>query len=203
MHAHRFSCTPLRCLLLGLALLPAGCYVHSDVPLSDPDKATPNEKLLGQWVAQSKDDPFTVTIRKAPPGYPPGIMMLNFGNDNPANYTLFFTTELRGKTYANLCGGWARKPAELPRWDKARKGPFVITKYAVAGDTAVVWGHDERLLQDAVRGGKLKGFIQKPAPGSYGSPFAQLQESTADLVQFVLREDKQLFPARRTFKRVK
>jgi hypothetical protein len=173
------------------------------VPLSDPNKATPNEKLLGQWVAQSKDDPFTVTIRKAPPGYPPGIMMLSLTDDNPGNYTLFFTTELRGKTYANLCGGWVRKPAGLPRWDKACKGPFVITKYAVEGDTAVVWAHNELLLQESVRGGKLKGIIRKPPPGDYGSPFAQLQESTADLVQFVLREEKHLFPARRTFKRVR
>jgi hypothetical protein len=54
-----------------------------------------------------------------------------------------------------------------------------------------------------VRGGKLKGIIQKPPPGDYGRPFAVLRESTADLVQFVLREDKKLFPTEATYKRAK
>jgi hypothetical protein len=204
MHAHLSSRTPLRHLLLGLALLPAGCYIHSDVPLSDPDKATPNEKLLGKWVSQSNDNPLTLTVEKAPPaGYPAGVLMLSFGDENPDNYTLFFSTELRGKTYVNLCGGWVRSPAQLPAWDKARKGPFGIVKYAVAGDIAVVWDHDESLLQESVRRGKLKGIIKKPAPGAYGWPFALLQESTADLALLVLREDKNLFPTRGALKRVK
>jgi hypothetical protein len=203
MHAQLFSYALVRYLLFGLVLLPAGCYIHSDVPLSDPEKVAPNETLLGKWESQSKDNPLTLTVRKAPPGYPRGVMMLSFTDDNPGNYTLFFTTELKGQTYANLCGGWARRPAELPPWDKARKGPFGIVKYTVADDTAIVWSHDEKLLQELVRQGKLKGIIQQPPPNTYGSPTALLQESRADLVQFVLREDQKVFPTQGTFKRVK
>jgi hypothetical protein len=203
MHAYRFSGRALRHLLLGLALLPAGCVIHSDVPLSDPDKATPHEKLLGKWLSESKDNPFTLTVRKAPEGYPAGVLMLSLSDENPGNYTLLFTTELKGQTYANLYGGWVRKPADLPPWDKARKGPFEIVKYTVEDDTAVLWAPNEKLLQELVRAGKLKGVIQQPEPGTYGGPIAVLKEPTCDLVQFVLREDKQLFPIKGSFRRVK
>jgi hypothetical protein len=197
MHADRFSRTPVRCLLLGFALLPAGCYIHSEVPLSDPDKATANEKLLGKWVAQTD---VGLAVSKPPAeGYPPGVMMLRVGD----NYTLFFCTESKGNTYANLCGRWVLSPAKLPTWDKARKGPFGIVKFKVADHSLVVWDHDETLLQESVLGGKLKGIIQKPPPGDHGWPTALLQESTADLMQFVQREDKKLFPTKGTLKRVR
>jgi hypothetical protein len=203
MRAHRFSCTPLRHLLLGLALLPAGCVIHSDVPLSDPDKATPNEKLLGKWLSQSRDNPFTLIVRRAPEGYPAGIQMLSLNDGNPGNYTLLFTTELKGQTYANLWGGWVRKPADLPPWDKARKGQCGIVNYTVEDDTAVLWPPNEKLLQELVRTGKRKGVIQQPEPGSYGGPIAVLKEPTQDLAQFVVCEDEQLFPAKGSFRRVK
>jgi hypothetical protein len=197
------SCTSIRSLVLGLALLSGGCAIHSEVPLSDPDQATPNEKLLGKWAAPSQDDAPTFTVRKAPPGYPRGVMMLSHTDDNPGNYNLFFTTELNGQTYANLFGGPVRKPADLPPWDQARKGPFHIVKYQFAGDSVDIWEHDEKWLQESVRRGKPKGVIREPPPGTYGGPFAVLQESTADLVQFVLREDTKLFAKKGTLKRVK
>ena len=198
MHGHLLSGTPVRCLLLGLALLSAGCVIHSEAPLSDPDKATPNDKLLGEWVSPSKDDPYTLTVTKAPAGCPPGVMTLSF----PGNYVLFFSSDIKGKTYVNLCGGWVSSPEKLPTWAKARQGPFGIVKYAVEDDSVVLWSHDEPFLQDLVRRGKLKGTIQDTG-GKYSWPTALLKESTANLAQFVLREDKKLFPTQGKFKRVK
>lgn len=180
-------------------MLPAGCVIHSEVALSDPEKATQNEKLVGKWLSESKDNPVTLTVRKAPAGYPAGVLMLNF----PGNYTLLFTTELEGQTYANLCGGWVGKPAELPPWDRARKGPFEIVKYTVKDDTVFLWHPNDKLLQELVRAGKLKGIFRQPQPGTYGEPIAVLREPTQDLVQFVLREDRQLFPIKGMFRRVK
>jgi hypothetical protein len=131
-------------------------------------------------------------------------MMLSFTDDNPGNYTLFFCSEVNGKTYVNLCGGWARKPAELPPWDKARKGPFGIVKFAMEDDdTAIVWNHNEMLLQKLVMDGKLKGSVQESGSNLYRWTNAVLQETSADLTKFIAREDKQLFPTQATFKRVK
>lgn len=202
MRAPPLAQTPVRCLLLGLALLPAGCFIHSTAPLSDPNDAPAYEKLFGSWVSQSKDNRLTLTIRKVPAaGYPPGVMMLSF-TDNPGNYTLCFVTELKGNTYMNLCGGWVRRPDELPAWDKARNGPFGIAKFSVADNVATLWQHDDAVLQEAVQRGKLKGIIKKPAPGDFGSPAAVLQESTAELVQFLLREDERVFKTKGVFKRI-
>src|SRR5262245_37871304 len=101
MHLHLFSRFRVRQLLLGFTLLSGGCYIYSETPLSDPDKAAANEKLLGKWRIESKTDSLTLTVRKAPPGYPAGVMMLSFTDDNPGNYTLFFCSEVNGKTYVN------------------------------------------------------------------------------------------------------
>jgi hypothetical protein len=159
--------------------------------------------LLGKWLSESKDDPLLYIVRKAPEEYPAGVLMLSQTDENPGNYTLLFTTTLKGQTYANLCGGWVRKPAELPPWEKARKGPFAIVKYTVEDDTAVIWAPTEKLLQELVHAGRLKGVIQQSTPGTFGGPIAVLKEPTQNLVQFVLREDKQLFPTKGRFRRVK
>jgi len=96
---HAASASPF-----GLALLPAGCVLHSDVPLSDPDKPAPNEKLLGNGYPRGEDDPLTLIVKKAPDGYPAGVLVLSLGGEDSGNHTLLFTTELKGQTYANLCG---------------------------------------------------------------------------------------------------
>jgi hypothetical protein len=70
-------------------------------------------------------------------------------------------------------------------------------------DTAIVWNHNEMLLQKLVMDGKLKGSVQESGSNLYRWTNAVLQETSADLTKFIAREDKQLFPTQATFKRVK
>lgn len=200
MFTQPVSSKSFRILLVTLLVLPAGCYIHSEAPLSDPVQAKPNEKLLGKWKVQAKDSGLTLTAARVPAaGYPQGVMLLSF-SANPTNYTLFFCTELKGKTYVNLCGGWVQDPAALPAWDKARTGPFDIVKYAVADNTLTVWSPNEAVVKDAIARGKLKGIPRMPPP--LAGPSVTLQDSTVNLVQFVLTEDAQLFPTKGLFMRI-
>jgi hypothetical protein len=183
-----------------LVFLFSGCTLDSESPLSDPDNAKVDEKVLGKWINTDKDAfAQTTTVEKiSAKGYPPGVMKLALrpveAGDNPAGmFGLVFCTELKGKTYVNLCGQMVDAPAKLPAWEKVRAGQFSILKYAVEGDTLSLWHlRDEAPLETAIANGKLKGTVRKRGQFDWG-PKYRVTDTTANLAQIVADADEKLF----------
>ena len=188
-------------VLLGLLVLLAGC-IDSEAPLSDPDKSTLDEKLLGKWTFEEKGTPPSQVIfeKVTAAGYPAGVMAVTMRplakNDPQAPQVGFvFRTELKGKTYLNLCGKMADAPAKVPAWDKVRANGFNIFKYAVKDDSLTFWFvDDEAPLKAAVTDGTLKGTVRPQGYLDF-APTVRLKDTTANVADFVAREDEKLFTA--------
>ena len=203
MNRHLLRCRSVRFALLGFVLLPAGC-IDSEAPLSDPDQSAPDAKLLGRWIHEERGlNPTEITIEKiVAAGYPPGLMKLTLravakGDDQTPKVGYVFRTELKGKTYLNLCGQFGNSTVELPAWNKLRARGFRIFKYAAKKDTLTMWlVDDEAPLKAAVMNGVLKGTIRPQGYLDF-EPTVKLKDTTANVAQFVMREDARLFSERK------
>ncbi|HMF20279.1 MAG TPA: hypothetical protein VKE98_23930 [Gemmataceae bacterium] len=193
----------IRLVLPGLVFLLSGC-IDSEAPLSDPDKAAPDEKLLGKWIHEDKGfKPVQFTIEKvAAPGYPTGIMKLTCRrlaktDQETPQVGFVFRSELKGKTYLNLCGKMVDELPMLPPWNKVRANGFRIFKYSVKEHTLTFWFvDDESVLKTAVMHGKLNGTI-RPMGYLDFEPTVRLKDTTANLARFLASEDEKLFSGRK------
>jgi hypothetical protein len=203
----RFSVS--RTVLFGLLVLLAGCTtIYSDNPLSDPETAKPDEKLIGEWMPKQKpkDDYLRLTVKKMDaPGYPAGTMKLILTPFEPGGTPVkggairvgvIFCTELKGKTFVNLCGRAIEEPAKLPAWEKLRAQGFSILKYSAAQDTLKLWYvGDESPLKTAVKNGMLKGKFQPAGPGGFG-PTVRVTDTGANLARLLSKEEAWIFSGR-------
>jgi hypothetical protein len=200
-----------RISLFSLILLIAGCTtISSENPLSDPETSKPDEKLFGEWTPKEKqtDTYFRLSIKKmGAPGYPAGVMKLILTPFEPAGTPVkggtirvgaFFCTELKGKTFINLCGRCVEEPAKLPAWEKLRGQGFSILKYSATQDTFSNWYvGDETPLKTAVKNGKLKGMFQAAGAGGFG-PTVRVTDTAANLAQLLSNEEARIFSGRPT-----
>jgi hypothetical protein len=160
----------VRLNLLLLALLLSSCSrVRVASPLSDPDKAKPDEQLYGAWRVSEKDakkgkeDIFYLFIGKVGwPSVPSGIMKvvaIGLDSENGIDETpfYFFTTFSGDNNYANYFEEDEFKRAKSPAWDKRRLRSFGLLKYEVKGDKLVVWLYvNDDAVEAAVRKGQVK-----------------------------------------------
>jgi hypothetical protein len=132
---------------LALALLP-GC-VPVTAPLSDPDKAEPDKRLVCTW----RKDAMTVWTIDAPSvkGNPKGLMhaVLNDKPDDLNNAFWFFTTTIGTHTYATICierdgkqFADFRKEGAFANWNKAGSPCFIFC-YKLDGDKLTVDGGED------------------------------------------------------------
>jgi hypothetical protein len=187
------------CVLFGLSFLLTGCDV-SEAPMSDPKDAKINEKLFGTWEEEAElPRSFLAFSKVSADGYPPGVMLMKHTSIYLGGFSwLFFCSEIKGKTYANVCCIQISDAKKLPPWEKARTGPFKIYKFAIEDDTLVTWEVDLEVLKNAVKTKRMKGTIREAKPGDL-APTITLQETTPRVAEFILAEDANLFPAQAAF----
>lgn len=172
MLTNRLLKSPARFMSLLLALGLSSCgWVRVTSPLSDPEKARPDERLCGMWKATERDEfssysAFLFIGKVGRQGVPAGIMeamaMETDANKSVRDMSLyFFTTSAADDRYANFFLEEAINPDKTPAWNKKNMRSFVLYKYKVEEDKLTIWGMNDDGVEDAVRSGQVKGKIEE------------------------------------------
>lgn len=174
-----------RHLLLGIVpalfLLLAGCE-DSKNPLSDPQTAKADERLVGVW----REGDAYYHVGHAGDKFPASVMRVvqvthKEGRVEPPEEYLIFPTLLGDKTYLNaVVNGEKGQVTRLDKdgWKADSVDCYHFHKYQVDGDKLVLWLIDEQAKTQAITGGKIKGHIEKDRP-------ARFTDTTEDVARFV------------------
>ena len=171
MLANRLVKSPVQLSLLLLALLSSSCgRVRVTSPLSDPEKAQPDERLCGMWKPENKGDnapdaAFLLIGKVGRQDVPAGIMKamaMEIDKNNKLRdiSVYFFTTPAADDTYANLFLEEVVDPANSPVWNKKSMRSFLLYKYKAEEDKLTIWSMNDDAVEDAVRSGQVKGKIE-------------------------------------------
>src|SRR5262249_197229 len=128
-----------RTLMFMLVVLMPSCALSKN-PLSDPDKAQLDHRLLGVWecLAAGEEKPgegeyaFSFVGRSDLPGAPAGLMELITVESNSEGLvrvnkgSFFFATSLNGKSYVSLVELGGSDPGKFRAWDKSRILGYII-----------------------------------------------------------------------------
>jgi hypothetical protein len=161
--------------LLAITVLLPGCVSVTE-PLSDPDKAQPDKRLLGQW--QRGDESQRCAIdAPAVKGHPKGLLraVYNGKSDDPQNAFWFFTTPLGKYTYATiyvqkgkgLSFADFRKEGAFEAWNQGKQRRYFVFRYVLDGDKLTVDGGGSQAVEKLMKAEKIearRGYFQTP-PG--------------------------------------
>lgn len=184
--------TPLS-LALGsaLCLLLTSCVTDSLNPLSSPDTAHADSRLLGDWFDKDQDTHFSVTkgpwmhvvitTKQAAPNGRPSMIDLK-----PEAYD-FFPTVIGKDTFLNV--------QMIGKDDQGHPTKsYAFLRYSISSDHVLqMWMMSEDLLAAAIRAGKLKGVV-KPTGFISGQAAhvdvdVTLLDTTANIVKFIQSMD--------------
>lgn len=164
-----------------LCLTLAGCD-DSKNPLSDAEAAKADERLVGVW--QEENGGACYFIGNTGPTFPESVMRIvaiaqsTEKLDQPTEY-LVYPTVLGDKTYLNL----VIDEKQVQRLNKEGWKPdavecYTFLKYQLDGDKLVVWLIDEKVKEQAIKDGKIKGVIEQ-------NKAARFTDTTENIVRFV------------------
>ena len=166
---------------LFLCLLLTSCITTSENPLSSPETAQPDPKLVGSWHEKGDTDETLEFTTKGAHG-----MHLEDRKKNkpPESYDMFVTV-IDGNRFLNV--------QYFDKDDKghAAKCGYYIVHYKVSGRILSTWWLDQDKTAEVVRTGKLKGIFQQDKnPMMIGNPphpdvNVTLQDSGANMVKFI------------------
>lgn len=173
--------------LVGICLLIAGCD-DSTVPLSDPAKASPDERLTGVW---QKSDSGTTTYYlvghlggKAPEAVMRVVSITKFedGRLGEPNQFLLFPTDIAGKSYLNVGLVTQEQLATIQEtgWKPDLVDSYFLLRYRVEGNTVLAWVMEPEAKQKAIEAGQIKGEIKED--GGKRIRFTDTAENVAQLV---------------------
>jgi hypothetical protein len=157
-------------LVLVAVLLP-GCVDFTE-PLSDPNKAEPDNRLLGKWVEISSPfgpvaDNYEIDC-PAVKGNPKGLMRAveDRDADDPEKAIWFFTTKIGKDTYMTIYNnpGDFHKDGAFEKWNKGDDRGYIIVRYVMDGDRLTVeFGYEKemKMLMQAEKIEKIEGVAFK------------------------------------------
>jgi hypothetical protein len=149
-----------------IAVLLPGCVPVTE-PLSDPDKAEPDKRLLGKW--QRGDEIQCCEIDSpAVKGNPKGLMRAVYDGraDDPQNAFWFFTTMIGKHTYATSylepgealkCADF-RKEGAFEKWNKGKDRRYFIFRFMLDGDKLTVDFGDKQAMTKLMQAEKIEGM---------------------------------------------
>ena len=172
----------------------AGCD-DSQNPLSDPQKAKADAKLLGTWRYQDHDGNVSYYhIGHAGENLPEGVLRVVAATHHAdgkltSGEHMLFASTVGGSTYLNITDGKAGQVQALEEngWDATQIDGYFLYKYELKADTLCVQGIDRDAKRRAIEGKRLKGTVE---PGDDGK--VKFTDSTENLARFVA-EAKDLF----------
>lgn len=180
-----------RILLLLCLLLTASC-IESQNPVSDPNKALPEKKLIGLWKAQNENGEIIFVHFGLPQGklgeHYVYSMQVNHDRDRGlwskgTEWRLIFSSNLGKQTYLNTVQMTPETIHNLESagWRPAPETKYDIFRYELSGNTLKILVPDQGVLKQAVEQKKLKGEVQKLGG-------VRLMDSTENLAKFLANE---------------
>lgn len=169
--------------LLIFVIFLTGCIAFSDKPIAEPDEKTFDPLMLGSWYWKQDEESGYLHIGK---GKQPGmlqIFMIGVDADREVEMNEFaaHTSVIKANKYLNLL------PVE-PHGD-APEG-YMIVKYSVNADRLSFAVMDAGVVREAIEAGTLKGRVSSKGWNSS----IQISEEGKKLSEFLLKQDKALFP---------
>jgi len=184
-------------LLFLVSILP-GCVMKE--PLSNPDEAKLDDRLLGPWKfvdEKVKGHPPILhigkaDIRRAPPGIMKGVWLENDEkNQVQVSTYYFFPTCLGQAHYSNILDVNPLDGEKPKTWNENRVEDWLLTKYAVENDRLTIWLLAAKAAEEAVQKGEVKGIIEEKGLLKFKRT---LLTDSKDLCHFLLNGgDKKLF----------
>lgn len=185
-------------LVAGTCLLLTSCF-DSKVPLSDPGKSKPDDRLAGAWRSRNADGSVNeYRFAHAEDKLPASVMRVTGNTRKPDGMTepmeplLVFPSTIDGKTYLNACDGKEQqiKVLEEKGWTPETVNVYSIFRYQIRGDTLTVQWMDGDAKKRAVEAGKIKGKIEKDKDGNERAHFT---DTTENLTKFITGAGDGLF----------
>ncbi len=174
------------------SLLLTSCF-DSKVPLSDPQKSQPDDRLVGVWRFRGGEGDWNYYhFGRAGDELPASVLQVVYvqhsqdGNIRSGEL-LAFPTTLDGKTYLNVA---ETSPEQLQRllekgWTDQVLHEFLIFRYQITGDALSIQWIDNELKKKAVAAGKIKGTIEEDQ--------GHFADTTENLAKFVAESGDTLF----------
>lgn len=161
-----------------LALILSACVPESVHPLSDPEQAKVDARLVGLWSARMDgEDAFLHFIPRSD-GWTE-IVMVSYRNDREAGEWLvfrMFASRIDGRDYMNV-----RFIAEAG--EKSASKRFFLARYQLSQDDALtIWSMSEPAVESAIKAG-LKGSVKK---GQFDDDIV-IEAEAAELAEFLRR----------------
>jgi hypothetical protein len=170
-----------RYLVLGLpiCLLLTSCVTDSQNPLSSPETAQADQRLLGDW--SDKKDPGTgrVSMTNAAPWMQ--VESIDDKTGQKTDYD-FFPTVISGTSFLNVQGAVADSDGHPSK-------NYVFLRYTISsGDVLQMWMISQDAVIAAVRAGKLKGIVHQDRISPHNGDAdhdVTLLDTSANLVKFI------------------
>ena len=155
-----------------LTLSQTACVVETQHPLSDPETATFDERLLGEWRGADGDGHFELyfigkiegAVGKAPTGLF-GVHSVRVNTKAKAvassESPLYgFSSKIGSSDFLNLVE--LKKTNDQPlAWESKEAKKYLPMKYAVEPNRLTVWNLDLEATAKEVEGGKLAGKVNR------------------------------------------
>jgi hypothetical protein len=190
-----------------------GC-VESKTPVSDPEKAKVDQRLLGVWRTKGEDGSVTYYhIGLAGGKLPNGILRawtITHRKDGTLETIMggimssfLFSSEVGKSQFLNVVavsGIPEVLKMERSGWKSKVVESYYIAKYQIEGDTLTLESPNYKVLQKAIQIGKIKGHIQE----NDIDDVAVLTDTSEDLARFLTdSENAKLFSDKTSYQRVK
>ena len=164
-----------------LCLLLSSCVATSENPLSSPETAQPDPKLVGTWHEKGDPDPnetYEFTVKDAH-----WMHVEDREKDKPPESYDMFVTVIDGNRFLNV------RHVGLDEQGHPFKKEFFIMRYEVTSHVFSTWMLDQDKAAEDVRSGKLKGTIHQNQSTVGNPPHPDvdvfLQDSGTNLVKFI------------------
>lgn len=179
----------VRYLLAGIFVLSLfGCVPYADNPLTDPGEQDIDSSILGTWFWKDKNESGYIHIGLDEDLKLLRFVMAVFDKNGRLDTSQFsgHTSSLEKNTYLNLC------PANDP-------GGYMFVKYSVKKEALGIALASTDAVEKAIRNGSLNGEIKK----EQWSSSIHITEEQKKLQQFMIRNDKALFPETKYLRKLK
>jgi hypothetical protein len=164
---------------LVLCLLLSACVATSENPLSSPETAQPDPKLIGTWHEKGdNNESYEFTLKDAH-----WMHVEDRKNDKPVESYDMFVTVIDGNRFLNV------RHVGLDEQGHPFKKEYFVMRYEVTNHVFSTWMLDQDKAAAAVRSGKLKGTVQENQSKVGNPPHSDvdvfLQDSGANMVKFI------------------
>jgi hypothetical protein len=159
-------------VLLTITCCLSGCAPVFLNPISEPDRAELDKRLLGRWKGTDKENKNDYILFEASSNTQMNVSLFDDKEPNPKPMFRMFSSKVGSRYYMNL--GFI---------DEDTSKGYLLARYELEGTTLTVWLLDEDKVKAAIERGLLKG---NPGVGTIDT---KVNDSSERVVQFLAASD--------------